>query len=426
MGVDLSSPATFVQGMPWDEFARRRRDAPVSWCEESAYGPWPEGPGFWGVFSYQDIVEVNRNPDRFSSHIGATQIRDPAPEDLRFVQEMVLNMDPPDHTRLRRVVSRSFTPRASARLADGIEARARSLVDAVTDAGHCDFVRDVSADLPVATLADVMGVPQSDRHLLYDWSNRVIGYQDDEYGQIALDDEGRPINPRSRAALSDMFDYAHELANAKLKDPGDDLLSVLLHADVDSSATTAHPDESRLTVEQYENFFFLLSVAGNETVRNGLPGALMALIEDHEAWNQLRDDPSLFDTAIDELLRFAPPVIHFRRTARVDTELAGVPIAAGEKVVVFYASGNRDETVFREPDRLLLDRHPNPHLSFGVGPHLCLGAHLARLQMRAMLSRVIERWEDVQLDGPAVRLGSSFQSGYKSLPIRFRARPPGG
>ena len=411
--VDLYDPRTFLAGIPWPELDRRRRDEPVSWCEEAAFDPWPAGPGFWGVFRHADITYVNRHPELFSSSKGATQVRDPDPVDLPFVQEMMLNMDPPDHTRLRRVVSRSFTPRAVERLAESIERRARTLVEEATAAGRCDFVKDVSADLPVATLAEIMGVPLEDRHLLYRWANRVIGYQDDDYAEPApTKADGTPLNPRSREALSDMYAYANDLARAKLIDPGEDLLSVLLHHEGEDGA---------LTVEQYENFFFLLSVAGNETVRNGLPGSLLTLLEHPEQMERLRSDRSLMTTAVDELLRFTPPVVHFRRTATADTELSGVSIKAGQKVVVFYASGNRDPEVFDRADQLVLDRDPNPHLSFGAGAHHCLGAHLARMQLGAMLNAVLDCWADIELSAEPVRLTSSFQAGFKSLPISFTA-----
>ncbi|MFT7598251.1 MAG: cytochrome P450 [Acidimicrobiales bacterium] len=415
VATDVYDPRTFLSGIPFDEFTRRRREAPVSWCEERAFDQWPAGPGFWGVFRHADITTVNRNPEVFSSSAGATQVRDVGPEDLPFVQQMMLNMDPPDHTRLRRVMSRSFTPRAVQRLSESIESRARRLVDEVSALGRCDFVKGVSADLPVATLAEIMGVPHDDRHLLYSWANRVIGYQDDDYAESAkTSGDQPPPNPRSRAALSDMYDYADALAATKIANPGDDLLSVLLQHDTDGES---------LTVEQYQNMFFLLSVAGNETVRNGLPGALLTLIEHPEAMAELRSDRSLMATAVDELLRFTPPVVHFRRTAVRDTELGGQAIGVGEKVVVFYASGNRDEDAFDDPDQLRLDRDPNPHLSFGAGAHHCLGAHLARMQMSAMLNAVLDRWDDIALETQPVRLTSSFQAGFKSMPITFRSQP---
>jgi cytochrome P450 len=258
-------------------------------------------------------------------------------------------------------------------------------------------------------------VPHDDRHLLYSWANLVIGYQDDDYAESAkTSGDQPPPNPRSRAALSDMYDYADALAATKIANPGDDLLSVLLQHDTDGES---------LTVEQYQNMFFLLSVAGNETVRNGLPGALLTLIEHPEAMAELRSDRSLMATAVDELLRFTPPVVHFRRTAVRDTELGGQAIGVGEKVVVFYASGNRDEDAFDDPDQLRLDRDPNPHLSFGAGAHHCLGAHLARMQMSAMLNAVLDRWDDIALETQPVRLTSSFQAGFKSMPITFRSQP---
>ncbi len=418
---DLYDPRTFLGGVPHDAFARLRREAPVAWHPERAMLGWPSGPGFWGVFRHADVAYVNRHPELFSSQLGATQIRDPSPTDLAFVREMLLNMDPPEHTKLRRAVNRAFTPRAVARMEATIVERAEAIVAAVRDRGEGDFVRDIGTELPLLTLAEIMGVPVEDRQLLYDWSNRIIGYQDVDYGEVrdeadAADPEAAlrppPVNPRSRAALTDMFDYAHALAERKLREPGEDVLSMLLRADVDGEA---------ITVEQYENFFFLLAVAGNETLRNGIPGGMLALLEHPAQLRRLRDDLSLLPTAVEELLRFHAPVTHFRRTATADTELAGVPISAGDKVVVFYASANRDPAVFGPTtEELDLTRAPNEHLSFGVGPHVCLGIHVARTQLRAMFSAVLRGLPEIELDGEPVRLASSFQAGFKRLPVRWR------
>lgn len=414
---DLYDPRTFLTGVPHDAFARLRTEAPVAWHPEQAMLGWPAGPGFWGVFRHADVAYVNRHPELFSSQLGATQIRDPTPTDLDFVRQMLLNMDPPEHTKLRRAVNRAFTPRAVARMESTIVERADAIVSGVRDRGACDFARDIGTDLPLLTLAEIMGVPVEDRRLLYDWSNRIIGYQDEEYGDVRTGDVAAtprppPVNPRSRTALSDMFDYAHALAEHKLRQPGEDVLSLLLRADLDGEA---------ITVEQYENFFFLLAVAGNETLRNGIPGGMLALLEHPDELRRLRHDLSLLPTAVEELLRFHAPVTHFRRTATVDTVLADVPIRAGDKVVVFYASANRDEAVFGpDADMLDLGRTPNDHLSFGVGPHVCLGLHVARTQLRAIYAAVLEGLSDIELDGEPVRLASSFQAGFKRLPVRWR------
>lgn len=407
-GVDLFDPRTYLDGPPHEAFARLRRECPVVWQEEGAILGWEAGAGYWAVTRYADVVHVNRHPELFSSHLGATQIRDPKPDDLDFQRRMMLNLDPPEHTRLRRVVARAFTPRRIDRLTEEVRARARALVDAVAGQGECDFAADVAADLPVSTLAEVLGVPTADRHLLFDWANRIIGFQDPEYART--DETGRPIDPRSRAALTDMFDYAHALAADKRAHPGDDVLSLLVTADAEGQM---------LTDEEFENFFFLLTVAGNETLRNAIPGGMFALLEHPDEHRRLLGDPGLLASAVDEMLRYASPVMCFRRTAAADTTLAGVPIAAGDKVVVYYVSANRDGDAFPEPGRFDVGRSPNEHLSLGAGPHFCLGAALGRLQMRVFFEEVLWRLPDMTRAGPVTRLQSNFQSGIKRMPVRF-------
>ncbi|MEW9549534.1 cytochrome P450 [Nonomuraea sp. NPDC050783] len=418
--VRIFLPSTYEQAVPYDLFARLRRETPVRWIPEPAVGPWREGPGYWAVFRHADVKHVLRTPEDFSSHLGATQIRDPdTPSDLAFVQDMMLNMDPPGHSRLRRIVAAAFTPRAVRALERTIAEHAAALFGR----GECDFV-EVVAELPVWTLAHVMGVPARDRRLLYDWASRVIGYQDADYAGLSTADvasltpmgrlavaarpEPRPgVNPRSRAALADMFAYAHALAEA----PADD------------KSVMSAMRRGGLAEGEFENMFFLFAVAGNETLRNGIPGGLLTLLEHPAELARLRADPSLLGSAVEELLRFWPPVIHFRRTATRDLTLAGRRIRAGEKVVVHHASANRDPSVFAEPDRLDLARTPNDHVSFGFGPHVCLGAHLARAQFRAVLGELL-RW-DVEPAGEPRRLTSNFQNGLKRLPVRLSPRRAG-
>jgi cytochrome P450 len=411
LGVDLYDPRTYLAGLPLEAFARLRRECPVYWQEERAILDWPAGRGYWAISRYADVERVNRNPRLFSSHLGATQIRDPKAEDLEFQQKMMLNLDPPAHSRLRRIVAKAFTPRNISRLEGAIRERARAAVARVAPLGRCDFPQDLSADLPLWALADVMGVPADDRHLLFHWANRVIGFQDPEYAQY--DEQGKPIDPRSRRALADMFDYAHALAEEKRRKPGADILTALLLSDAEGET---------ISDEEFENFFFLLAVAGNETLRNAIPGGMLALIEHPRSRERLLADRSLLATAIEEMLRFASPVMCFRRTATADTELHGVRIRAGDKVVVYYASANHDETVFPEPSTFDVGRSPNDHLAFGVGPHFCLGAFLGRLEMRVFFEELLDRLADIELDGPVERLQSNFQSGIKHMYVRFTAR----
>ena len=433
----IYSPDTYVHGVPYQALARLRRDTPVVWVEEAPIDSWPGGPGFWAVLRHADVRLVLRAPRVFSSHLGATQIRDPAtPADLDYVRRMMLNMDPPEHSRLRGLLARAFTPRAVARLVDRIHRRAAALVDAVAERGEADFATEVAADLPLLTLADVFGVPESDRWLLFDWSNRVIGYQDAEYAVSAAFDagdatemarravalrpdpqpDGRMPNPRTRAGMPDLYAYAHELGEYKRRRPGDDVMSILMQQ-MDSSG-------GRVSVEEFENLFWLLSVAGNETLRNGLPGGMVALLEHPGEYRRLRRDRDLLGTAVEEMLRWWTPVMNFRRTATRDTEVAGVPIRAGQKVVVWFSSSNRDGEVFGDPDRFDVARRPNDHLTFGHGAHFCLGAHLAREQMRALFAAVLDRLDDLELTGEPSRLRSNFQNGIKHLPLRWRPRRP--
>ncbi|MEY9861598.1 cytochrome P450 [Catenulispora sp. GAS73] len=450
MTAEIFHPQTYTAAVPYARFAELRRTTPVCWIEESAVGAWPAGPGYWGVFAHADVKRVLRDPQTFSSHLGGTQIRDPeTADDLAFVRAMMLNQDPPALSRLRRIVAAAFTPRAVRALEETIAERARVLIDAVLPAGHADFV-EVAADLPVWTLARVMGVPDEDRRLLYDWANRVIGYQDTDYaglttadaaalsplGRAALAErpammtrpDGRPLNPRSRAGLADMYAYAHGLAAASTDtDAAPDAAAATLAAARTAAPAPAAPTgivarllAEGLTDAEFENMFFLFAVAGNETLRNGIPGALLTLLQHPDQLADLRRDPEArLDAAVDELLRYWPPVMQFRRTATCDVTLGGRAIRAGDKVVVYHASANRDETVFRDPDRLDLTRNPNDHVSFGFGPHYCLGAHLAKTQMRAMLGQVLTRMPRIRPDGDPVRLTSNFQNGLKHLPVRW-------
>jgi cytochrome P450 len=430
-------PATYVGGVPYDALARLRRASPVAWVEEIPVLGWPGGPGFWLVLRHAEVESVMKQPRLFSSWLGATQIRDPASEEaLRYVRQMMLNMDPPAHSRLRRLLSRSFTPRAVAALEDRIRGHARAVCDRVLRGarGECDFAKDLAAELPLRSLADVLGMPDRDRWLLFDWSNRVIGYQDPDYASSAEFDpasgtamareavalrpspgeDGRMPDPRTRAGMPDLYAYAHLLAAQKRRQPGEDVMSILL-SQVDS-------DGGQVSVEEFENLFWLFAVAGNETLRNGLPGACIALLDHPAAQAELRAGPSLLPTAVNEMLRWWTPVMTFRRTATAACELGGQQIRAGEKVVVSFASANRDEAVFASPDAFNIRRQPNPHLVFGHGPHFCLGAHLARVQLRALFAEVLSRTSELRYAGEPAFLRSNFQRGVKRLPVAWSAR----
>ncbi|MGW2032683.1 cytochrome P450 [Streptomyces sp. NPDC001811] len=410
---DVFDPRRYAAGVPYDDYRVLRDHHPVAWQEEPEVLGWPAGPGFWAVTRHADVVRVLKDAGTYSSYAGATQIRDPDPEDLPFIRRMMLNQDPPGHGRLRRLVSRAFTPGRVDRFAAVARERARTLLGGAVEAaragdGTVDLVSAVTDEFALLNLADLLGVPESDRRLLLRWTRRVIGYQDpDEAGAPVLDGDGRPVNPRSPAMLADMFAYAGQLAAYKRRYPADDIMTTLAH-------------DAELAGAELEMFFFLLTVAGNDTVRAAAPGGLLALADHPEAYGPLRAGKVAVASAVDELLRWHPPVLTFRRTAVRDTELAGRVIRAGDKVVVFHASANRDERVFTAPDRLDLTRSPNPHVSFGDGPHVCLGAHFARLQLQLLHEEVLRVLPGPpRLAGPSGRLVSNFINGIKSLPLRL-------
>jgi cytochrome P450 len=407
--VDVFDPRTFGRGVPHDALRLLRDTAPVSWQDEPEVGVWPAGPGFWAVTRHADVRHVLRTPQDYSSALGATQIRDPDPADLPFLRRMILNMDPPEQLRLRRIVTGTFTRRRLERFADVVRERSAALLGAAAGRGRCDLPREVTDDLPLQNLADLLGVPAADRALLLEWTNRVIGYQDPEHAHVVTDADGRPVNPRSPAMLADMFGYAEQLAERKRAEPADDLMTALVEAEVDGQ---------RLTDAELKMFFFLLVIAGNDTVRSALPGSVLALVQNPQAYRRLRAEPALLPSAIEELLRVHPPVLTFRRTAARDVELAGQAIARGDKVVVYHVSANHDERRFPDPFRLDLTRDPNDHVSFGQGPHLCLGAAFARLQMREFLTEFL-RLPPVEPDGEPRRLVSNFINGITSLPLRW-------
>ncbi len=401
--IDLTNKDVFVEGVPHQWFETLRREAPVYWHPE------PDGgPGFWCVTRYEDVVTVNRDNQTFSSNRGAVFMWDLPPEDLEQQRLMMLNMDPPIHTRYRRLVNKGFTPRMIDELEATIRERTRSILDKVAPRGECDFVVDVAAELPLQVIADILGVPQADRHKMFDWSNRMIGSEDPEYGVS---------QEQAQEASMELFAYAAKLAEEKrAQDPhGADLISVLSEAEVEGE---------QLTQLEIDLFFMLLTVAGNETTRNLISHGMLMLLDNPDQLARLRDHRELLPGAVDEMLRCASPVMHFRRTATRDLTLGDTAIAEGDKVVIWYASANRDETVFTDPMRFDIERSPNEHVAFGGGgPHFCLGANLARMEIRVIFDELLDRWHDLELTGEPQRLRSNFINGIKHIPLRFSASP---
>jgi cholest-4-en-3-one 26-monooxygenase len=381
--------------MPHDAFAQLRREAPISWQPE------PAGPGYWALMKYEDIVTVSSDNQMFSSWAGGTNIDDMPPDAMAMIRTLMLNMDPPMHTKYRRLVSTGFTPKQINALEPHVREITRRTVDAVAAKGSCDFVTEVAAELPLAVIAEMIGVPPEDHHKVFDWSNRLIGFDDPEFNTSAED---------GRIAATEMFVYANQLAIERKANPRDDLVSILMNADVDGEG---------LTEADFDGFFILLSVAGNETTRNLISGGMLALIEHPEQRARLAADLSLMPLAVEEMLRWVSPLIYFRRTATRDTEIRGQAIKSGEKLVMYYPSGNRDEEIFENAMSFDVGRKANPHMAFGGGgPHFCLGAALARLEIRCMFEELLTRFSSFELDGDVQRLRSNFINGIKHMPLR--------
>jgi cholest-4-en-3-one 26-monooxygenase len=399
--VDLSDSASYAGGVPHAYLAHLRRTEPVHWQDEAS------GPGFWTVTRYADCVTVNRDWERFSSALRGTMPFELSDDEIAQQGLMMLNMDPPLHTRYRRLVNKGFTPRMVRDLEASIHRTADDILNRVCERGTADFVTDISAELPLQVIAELLGVPHEERHQMFDWSNRMVGNEDPEYQAAAGEAE---------AAAMELYAYAAELFARKRLDPHQDLMSVLSGVEVEGE----HLSELEL-----ELFFLLLTVAGNETTRNLMSGAMQAFFDFPDQWERLRQDRSLLPTAVEEMLRFVTPVMNFRRTAVVDAELSGQAIAPGDKVVFFHCSANRDEDVFDDPDRFDVGRDPNPHIAFGGGgPHFCLGANLARMEIRVMFDHLLDRVPDIHADGPQQHLQSQFINGVKHLPVAFRPSAP--
>ncbi|GAA1028016.1 MULTISPECIES: cytochrome P450 [Amycolatopsis] len=399
-GIDLWNPDNYVSGVPYEMFARLRAEAPVYWHEE------PGGPGFWVITKHADVRAISRDWATFSSELGGTEIADYPEAELAGLRLLLLYMDPDRHTRYRLLVNKAFTPRRVQALAQRIEQLSARIVDEVAELGGCDFVADLAAQLPLRVIAELIGIPEPDRPFVFDLANRIIGWMDPELSSQRSD---------ATAASVEMLQYAAKLAEVKRSDPGDDITSALVHISLE--------DESgvhRLSELEIGLFFLLLAIAGNETTRNLLSQGMLAFFEHPGEWARLRANPTLMDGAIEEMLRWGTPTMHFRRTATRDTVVRDVLIREGEKVSVWYISANRDEEVFADPCRFDITRSPNDHLAFGGGgPHFCFGSHLAKIEISAFFGQLLRRLPDIRLDGEVDRLRSNFANAVKRMPVAF-------
>ena len=398
--MDVYDLDSYQRAVPHDVYRRLRQESPVHW------NPMPGGQGFWAVTKHADVVSISKDPKTYSSARGGTNLTDLPPQELSIVQTMIVNMDPPKHNKFRNLVSKGFTPRMVAQMDPLIRAAASRTIDRVAKLGECDFVRGIAADLPLIIIADIMGIPRSDHDKVFDWSNRLIGFDDPEF-QTSLAD--------GKVAAAELWAYANALALQRRAKPELDLTSLLLSASVDGES---------LSEMEFDMFFLTLAVAGNETTRNAISGGMLALLEHPEQRQRLLADPSLIPSAVEEILRWVTPVIHFRRTLTRDVELRGQKLREGDKVVMFYSSANRDEEVFDRSFEFDVGRTPNEHLAFGVGQHFCLGANLARLELRIIFEELLKRLPDIELAGTPRRLRSNFINGIKSMPVRYTPEAP--
>ncbi|MBJ7425924.1 MAG: cytochrome P450 [Ilumatobacteraceae bacterium] len=394
--INLISPETFAaSGHPWEQYAWLRKNAPVYWHDE------PNGPGFWAITKYEDVRTISRLPKVFSSYETSVMLPDPDPMGLYAQRLMMLNMDPPQHDRFKLLVSRGFTPKNAPLLRPKIEELARDIVDAVLAKGECDFVSEIAGRLPSGLIAELMGMPRADGERLYDLTE-IMHTNDDAIAPPEI----------KMNAVGEMLGYAQTVADLKRQNPGDDLATILVNAEIDGD---------HLTDEEFQWFFLLLVNAGGDTTRNLLAAGLQLLFDHPDQRTKLIGDlDGLLGSAVEEMLRYCSPVTHFKRTAMQDTIVGGQSIKAGERVVMFYGSANRDEDIFENADTFDVARHPNPHVAFGAGgPHLCLGMHVARVELAVMFRELLTRMPHIEAGGPIERMHSSFIAGVHRMPIKY-------
>jgi cytochrome P450 len=404
--IDIASQELYERGVPHEQFRLLREHDPVHWH------PWDwSGGGFWALTKHADVARVSKDPETFSSAVGHIYLWDLEPDALE-ARRSLIETDGAAHARLRRIVSSAFTPKKVRSYEAYTREIAGRLLDRAVAEGELDWVEGVAAPLPINVLVSILGIPDDDAPMMIDLSNHLAEGTSD----IPLDPSAygntTPLRllPFNSPASHALFEYGRKIGEERRRDPKDDLVSRLVHAEVDGD---------RLTDAEYTNFFQLMVFAGNETTRTAISQGMLALMEHPDEFERIFREPELTDSAVEELIRWASPVMYFRRTATRDTELRGVSIAKGDKVVMWYVSANYDEEVFEDPYRLDLGRTPNEQASFGAGgPHYCLGAFLARLEIRVLLEEIRARNVRFELAGEPKRLRSNFVNGLESMPVR--------
>ncbi|MEV5276583.1 cytochrome P450 [Streptomyces sp. NPDC051994] len=405
-GFDFTDPDLLQSRVPHPEFAQMRQTAPVWWCAQPAGISGFQDEGYWAVTRHADVKYVSTHPELFSSNTNTAVIRfneSISREQIEVQKLIMLNMDPPEHTRVRQIVQRGFTPRAIRSLEGALRARARGIVDtALSEAnkndGAFDFVTNIAVELPLQAIAELIGVPQEDRTKIFDWSNKMAAYDDPEY---AITEE------IGAEAAMELVSYAMNLAAARKECPAKDIVSQLVAAE----------GEGNLLSDEFGFFVILLSVAGNETTRNAISHGMHAFLTHPDQWELYKRERP--DTTAEEIVRWATPVVSFQRTATQDTELGGQKIKAGDRVGIFYSSANNDPDVFEDPERFDITRDPNPHLGFGGGgPHFCLGKSLAVLEINLIFNAIADVLPGLHLAGDPRRLRSAWLNGIKELQVK--------
>ncbi|QXW03539.1 cytochrome P450 [Rhodococcus globerulus] len=399
-GFDVTDPQMYGKRVPLAEFAELRRCAPVWWnAQEPGTGGFHDG-GAWVVSRHADVRDVSLRSEEFSNNVNGCVPRHEdniTAEELEVSKYVLINKDAPEHTQLRKLVARLFTPRSVEAMRAGLEERAEEIAKAAAASGTGDFVQQVASELPMQAISDLIGVPQEARRQLYEWSNQMTGYDDES------------MAGESRMASAQILGYAYQLAEARRDEPLDDIISRLVQANVDGEA---------LTPEQFGFFVIMLAVAGNETTRNATTLGMMAFLAYPDQWELYkRERPR---TAADEIIRWASPLTSFQRTALVDTQIAGTPIKKGQRVVLLYGSANFDESAFENPDVFDIFRDPNPHLAFGgTGPHYCVGANLARMEIDLIFNKIADHMPDISKLGDPSRLASGWINGIKEFRVDY-------
>ena len=408
--IDLANPDSYVDRIPFEWFDTLRRERPVSWHEE------PGGnAGFWAVTRYDDLTAVHMDWQTYSSELGAVALEELDEEQLE-VRKTMLETDPPRHTALRRICTKKFSGRGVAAYEGFIRDVARNVLDHALQQDRFDFVSEISRELPIRFLCAIFTVPQDDAPELIRWGDKMIANQDPELSDAVpdqVDTEAFRLLPFRSPAAYEVWAYADRQKELRQREPTDDVISAL----------TVAQAEGLLNDHEFHNYFSLLMIAGNETTRHTITSGMLALMQEPEQLHLLQERPELIANATEEILRWATPVLHFRRTATRDTELRGQAIAHGDKVVTWYISANRDEEVFPDPYRFDVTRTPNDHVTFGPGgPHFCLGAHLARLETKVLFQELLPRLASIELVGPVERIRSNFVNGIKRMPVRVTTR----